>query len=128
LEELKMTRFEKEIRGELGAYWKTQAENEVEKMNVEVAKGLITIDDDGVARNAIGRVLMEDQMEILSFTNCKFSKEATRKAREDEVAKSVASYKKNARTSSFEEMSEMRNAFGAGTKAVDALSGKTIQL
>ena len=123
-----MTRFEKEIRGELGAYWKTQAENEVENMDIEVAKGLITIDDDGVARNKIGRVLMEDQMEILSFTDWKFSKEATRKAREEEVAKSIASYKKNARTPSFEEMSEMRNTFGAGTKVVDALSGKTIQL
>jgi hypothetical protein len=123
-----MTRFEKEIRGEFGAYWKTQAENEVERMKAEVAKGLITIDDDGVARNRVGRALMEDQMEILSFTNCKFSKEATRKARKDEVAKSIASYKKNARTPSFEEMSEMRNAFGAGTKVVDALSGKMIQL
>ena len=123
-----MARFEKEIRGEFGAYWKTQAENEVERMKAEVAKGLITIDDDGVARNRVGRALMEDQMEILSFTNCKFSKEATRKARKDEVAKSIASYKKNARTPSFEEMSEMRNAFGAGTKVVDALSGKMIQL
>lgn len=123
-----MTRFEKEICGELGAYWKTQAENEVEKMDIEVAKGLITIDDDGVARNKIGWVLMEDQMEILSFTDWKFSKEATRKAREEEVAKSIASYKKNARTPSFEEMYEMRNAFGAGTKVVDVLSGKTIQL
>lgn len=123
-----MTRFEKEIRGELGAYWKTQAENEVEKMDIEVAKGLITIDDDGVARNRIGRILMEDQMEILSFTNWKFSKEATRKAREEEVAKSIASYKKNARTPSFEEMSEMRNVFGKGTKVVDVISGKTIQL
>ena len=123
-----MTRFEKEIRGELGAYWKTQTENEVEKMDIKVAKGLITIDDDGVARNEIGRVLMEDQMEILSFTDWKFSKEATRKAHEEEVAKSIASYKKNARTPSFEEMSEMRNAFGAGSKVADALSGKTIQL
>ena len=123
-----MTRFEKEIRGELGAYWKTQAENEVEKMDADVAKGLITIDDDGVARNRLGRILMEDQMEILSFTDWRFSKEATRKAREEEVAKSINAYKKNAHEPSTEEMFEMRAAFGKGTKVVDVISGRTIQL
>lgn len=123
-----MTRFVNELRGEFGSFWKNKAEEEIEKMSADVANGQVIIDDDGVARNRIGRVLMEDQMEILSFTDWRFSKEATRKAREDEVAKSIASYKKNARTPSFEEMSEMRNAFGAGTKVVDALSGKTIQL
>ena len=123
-----MSRFVNELRGELGAYWKTQAENEVEKMDADVAKGLITIDDDGVARNRLGRILMEDQMEILSFTDWRFSKEATRKAREEEVAKSINAYKKNAHEPSAEEMFEMRAAFGKGTKVVDVISGRTIQL
>lgn len=123
-----MSRFVNELRGELGSFWKNKAEEKIEKMSADVANGQVTIDDDGVARNRIGRALMEDQMEILSFTDWRFSKEATRKAREDEDAKFIASYKKNARTPSFEEMSEMRNAFGAGTKVVDVLSGKTIQL
>jgi hypothetical protein len=125
---MKMSRFVNELRGEFGSFWKNKAEEEIEKMSAEVANGQVTIDDDGVARNRIGRVLMEDQMEILSFTDWRFSKEATRKAREEEVAKSINAYKKNARTPSFEEMSEIRNAFGAGTKVVDVLSGKTIQL
>ena len=123
-----MSRFVNELRGEFGSFWKNKAEEEIEKMSAEVANGQVTIDDDGVARNRIGRVLMEDQMEILSFTDWRFSKEATRKAREEEVAKSINAYKKNAHEPSAEEMFEMRAAFGKGTKVVDVISGRTIQL
>lgn len=49
-----MTRFEKEIRGVLGAYWKNKAEEEIEKMSADVANGQVTVDDDGVARNKSG--------------------------------------------------------------------------
>ncbi len=123
-----MTRFERELNGELGTFWKADAEKKIEKMNEEIANGLITIDDDGVARNRLGRTLMEDQMEILGFTNCVFSKEATMKARMDEVAKAINEYKNNSREPNFEEMEEMKNVFGAGAKVVDVISGKMIQL
>lgn len=123
-----MSRFVNELRGEFGSFWKNKAEEEIEKMSAEVANGQVTIDDDGVARNRIGRVLMEDQMEILSFTGWRFSEEATRKAREEEVAKSINARKKNVHESSAEEMFEMRAAFGKGTKVVDVISGRTIQL
>lgn len=41
------------------------------------------------ADGEIGRALMEDQMEILSFTDWKFSEDATRAARDEEGAKVV---------------------------------------
>ena len=53
-----MTRFEKELSGALGAYWKKSAEKELEKVREELEQGLITIDENGVARNRIGRVLI----------------------------------------------------------------------
>lgn len=123
-----MTRFTNELRGELGAYWKADAEKRLEEMEIAVARGEITIDDNGVARNKIGRALMEDQMEILSFTDWRFSEDATRTARDAENRIFIEEYKKNQSAPSQEEMSEMRNVFGVGTKVADALSGKTIQL
>lgn len=123
-----MSRFIKEFRGELGAYWKTDAEKRLEEMSAAVANGEITIDDNGVARNKIGRALMEDQMEILSFTDYHFSEKATREARAKEVEESVAQYKKNQSAPSDEEMYEMRAAFGEGAKVVDVISGQVIQL
>ena len=40
-----MTRFEKELSGALGAYWKKSAEKELERVKEELEKGLITIDE-----------------------------------------------------------------------------------
>ena len=45
-----MTRFTKELRGELGAYWKADAEKRLEEMSAAVAKDEITIDDNGIER------------------------------------------------------------------------------
>ena len=75
-----MTRFEKELSGALGAYWKKSAEKELEKVKEELEKGLITIDENGVARNRIGRVLMSDMLEKLTYVTDAVDTEATTKA------------------------------------------------
>lgn len=46
-----MTRFEQELSGALGAYWKASAEKELDEIREELAAGRITIDAYGVARN-----------------------------------------------------------------------------
>lgn len=76
-----MTRFTDELRGELGLYRKLDAEKRLEEMEIEIYKGNIVLDDNGVARHKNGRVLMEEEMEILSFTDWIFSEDATRAAR-----------------------------------------------
>ena len=58
-----MSRFVQEISGELGDYWKRSAEKELAKAQAELDSGAITIDQHGVARNCIGRVLMDDMLE-----------------------------------------------------------------
>ena len=123
-----MTRFEKELSGALGAYWKKSAEKELEKIREELEKGLITIDENGVARNRIGRVLMSDMLEKLTYVTDAVDTEATTKAREEEVAKTLEEYRNNARPATEEELDEMRAAFGKGQTVVNILTGERITL
>ena len=97
-----MTRFQRELNGELGAYWKREAEKELERVKTDLQAGKITIDENGVARNCIGRVLMSDMLEKLVMVTDKASVEATTAAREQEVEESLAEYRKNARPATEE--------------------------
>lgn len=123
-----MTRFEKELSGALGAYWKKSAEKELEKVREELEKGLITIDENGIARNRIGRVLMSDMLEKLTYVTDAVDTEATTKAREEEVAKSLEEYRRNARPATEEELDEMRAAFGRGKTVVNIITGQEYHL
>ena len=123
-----MTRFQRELNGELGAYWKREAEKELERVNTDLQAGKITIDENGVARNCIGRVLMSDMLEKLAMVTDKVSMEATTVARDKEVSESLAEYRKNARPATEEECMEMRAAFGKGTTVVNVLTGEEIDL
>lgn len=123
-----MTRFQKELSGALGEYWKKTAENELEKVREDLQAGRITIDENGVARNCIGRVLMSDMLEKLVMVTDKASVEATTAAREQEVEESLAEYRKNTRPATEEERMEMQAAFGKGTTVVNVLTGEEIEL
>ena len=123
-----MTRFQRELNGELGAYWKREAEKELERVKTDLQAGKITIDENGVARNCIGRVLMSDMLEKLVMVTDKASVEATTAARDKEVSESLAGYRKNARPATEEEHMEMRAAFGKGTTVVNVLTGEKTEL
>lgn len=125
-----MTRFSQEISGALGSYWKASAEKELEEVRADLEAGKITIDENGVARNCIGRVLMSDMLEKLTYVTDKVNEDATKKAREEEVAESLTAYRKanQNRRRSAEEMAEMRTAFGTGSTVVDIFTGERIAL
>ena len=123
-----MTRFEKELSGALGAYWKASAEKELERISEELEQGLITIDENGVARNRIGRVLMGDMLEKLAHITDKVDAKATAAAREEETSRSLAAYRASAKPASEEEKNEMRAAFGKGQTVVNILTGERITL
>ncbi|HEL1285424.1 TPA: hypothetical protein TVQ88_001137 [Streptococcus equi subsp. zooepidemicus] len=123
-----MTRFERELSGALGAYWKNSAEKELEEIRKDLAEGKITIDENGVARNCIGRVLMSDMLEKLTYVTDEVDEEATKGARDEEVTRSLAEYRRNAKPASEEELSEMRAAFGEGQTIVNILTGERITL
>lgn len=97
-------------------------------MKADLQAGKITIDENGVARNCIGRVLMSDMLEKLAMVTDKVSVEATTAARDKEVSKSLAEYRKNARPVSEEERMEMQAAFGKGTTVVNILTGEKTEL
>lgn len=123
-----MTRFERELSGALGAYWKNSAEKELEEIRKDLAEGKITIDENGVARNCIGRVLMSDMLEKLTYVTDEVDTEATKAARDEEVTRSFADYRRNAKPASEEEISEMRAAFGEDQTIVNILTGERITL
>lgn len=123
-----MTRFQQELSGALGAFWQEQAKAELAKVNADLDSGAITIDGAGVARNCIGRALMDDLLEKLLLVTDKADSAATRAAREAEVKADLESYRAASRAPSAEEMAEMRAAFGEGATVVDVLTGERIQL
>ena len=123
-----MTRFERELSGALGAFWKNSAEKELAGIKADLENGKITIDENGVARNCIGRVLMSDMLEKLTYVTDRVNAEATMAAREDEVSRSLAEYRRNARPASEEEPHEMRAAFGEGQTVVNILTGERYSL
>lgn len=123
-----MTRFEKELSGALGAYWKKEAKKELERVKKDLDEGKITIDENGIARNCIGRTLHDDMLEKVAMVNDKVNVETTRAARDEETAKAIEAYKASYTGPSEEEMFEMRAAYGKGTTVVDIFTGKKIKL
>ena len=123
-----MARFQQELSGGLGDFWQRQAEAELERIKANLDSGEITIDEAGVARNCIGRALMDDLLEKLLLVTNKADSAATQAAREAEVQADLESYRANRKAPSAEELAEMRAAFGEGTKVVDVLTGEEIQL
>ena len=126
-----MTRFERELSGALGAYWKSSAEKEIRKMEESQMNGEIFFGADGVVRwTSNNRVMPKDCREILSHTAYRdlFSEEASRAAEDAETAAFLESYRKNYTGPSEEEKAEMRAAFGTGSTVVDVITGKRIRL
>ena len=118
-----MTRFQMELSGMLGDFWQKQAERELQKVKSDLDSCRITIDGDGVARNCIGRALMDDMLEKVELVapDCVnvSATRATYAAERDEVLRRYVSREMGA-----EEMHEMRSAFGTGTTVVDVLTGR----
>lgn len=126
-----MTRFERELSGALGAYWKSSAEKEIRKMEERQMNGEIFFGADGVVRwTSNNRVMPKDCREILSHTAYRdlFSEEASRAAEDAETAAFLESYRKNYTGPSEEEKAEMRAAFGTSSTVVDVITGKRIRL
>lgn len=126
-----MTRFARELSGELGAYWKASAEKEIRKMEERQINGEIFFGADGVVRwTSNNRVMPKDCREILSHTAYRdlYSEEASRAAEEAETAAFLESYSKSYKGSSEEEKAEMIAAFGTGSTVVNVITGERIRL
>ena len=123
-----MTRFERELSGALGAFWKKEAEKELARIEKDLESGKITIDEKGIARNSIGRILMSDLAEKVSYITDRIDLEATKEARSEAVSQELTALRNNARPATEEEKDEMRAAFGKGQTVVNILTGERINL
>ena len=124
-----MTRFERELNGSLGEFWKRHAEEEIAKMQARVDNDEIRTNIGGGAFwNSNGNYLPADCAEILSYTDFPFSLEETARAREAQTAAFLENYRKNYTGPSEEEKAEMRAAFGTGATVVDIISGERVSL
>lgn len=122
-----MTRFEREISGSLGAFWKKNAEEEVKKAVAQVEKDATVEADGDIKWNSNGRYLMDDFCEKLEYAGYDFSRETTAKKRDAQNEESLAEYRRNYKGLSAEELAEARAAFGEGTTVVNVLTGdKTV--
>ena len=69
---------------------------------------------------------MEDMAEKVEYAGADINREATRKAREAEVAEFKKNYKAPKLTA--EMLGEMGNTFGEGAVVVDVITGRKIRL
>lgn len=124
------SRFRRELDGDLGPVWQQNAKKDIDRISKQLAEGEITIDENGVARNCIGRVVMEDILEILAFVTDKVDEKATRAASDEETHREIEEYRKAMANyqPSAEELLEMKAAFGEDATVVDIITGKQIQL
>ena len=98
------TRFQQELSGKLGAFWQKHAEEQLAQVKADLDSGEITIDEAGVARNCIGRVLMDDLLEMVEMVTDKANRAATQAAREIEVEEALAEYRAAWRPPSGEQL------------------------
>lgn len=125
-----MTRFQQEISGQLGEFWKKNAEKEVVKAIEWAYKDAIVESDGAIRWKNNGHYLMDDLCEKLEYAGYNFSREATRVARDKQDSEFVRAYRERMKNHKYseEEIFEMQAAFGKGTKVVNAITGQTIQL
>lgn len=125
-----MTRFDRELKGEYGQFWKKKAIQHLHKIEEEVFRGEITIDKQGVARNCIGRVVVDEVANALDYIiqDGSFRWDKTIEARNKENEEFLKEYASREPHYSSEEIAEMKAAFGGGTKVVNILTGREIQL
>ena len=124
-----MTRFERELSGALGAFWKKNAEQEIAKMQQRVDNDEIRTNINGGAFwNSNGNYLPADCAEILSHTDFAFSLEETNRARKAQNEAFLENYRKNYQGPTAEEQAEMRAAFGEGATVVNVITGKRTRL
>lgn len=125
-----MTQFELELFGYKGNFWRKDAEKRLKETEEEIKSGKITIDENGVARNCIGRVVMHDMMDIIEHVSKDFNRKNTEKALDKENREFLEEYRKQQENHelSQEELFEMRAVFGEGEIVMDVITGKEIKL
>lgn len=125
-----MTRFQMEISGKLGGWWKKNAEKEVAEALDYVVENAIIEEDGAIRWISSGNYVPDDYCEKLEYGGYNFSREATKIKKDIQQSKFTEEYRKSMENYVYsdEELYEMKNAFGEGVYIVDIITGKKIYL
>ena len=121
-----MTRFEMELSGKLGDFWKRNAEQEIAWIQEKVDNGEILLDENCAAYwKSNGQYIPSDCVEKLKHTGFLFDAEATNEAEHRQIAEFMNRNRNKKSKLSDEERFELRAAFGKGAKIVNVITGET---
>ena len=124
-----MTRFARELSGDLGNYWRESALKEIAKLQEQADNGEIGTTETGAAFwKSSGNFLPADCAEKLAYTDFTFSEKVTAEARDAQNAAFLENYRRSVRTITAEDRMEMEAAFGKGATVVNVLTGKRTKL
>ena len=125
-----MTRFQKEISGEFGEWWKKNAEREVSEALNRVKTDAIVEEDGAIRWISSGNYIPDDYCEKLEYGGYNFSREATKIKNDKQQSKFAEEYSERMKNykPSEEELYEIRCAFGEGAEIVDIITGQKIFL
>lgn len=118
-----MTRFQKEISGQLGNFWKKNAEDEVAKA-VKSANEDAVVDSDGAIKWKLsGNYIPDDFCEKLEYAGYDFDRQTTSDKHDIQVAEFIKNYKLKKTDLSDEEKAELDANYASGTTIVNMISG-----
>lgn len=125
-----MTRFQMEISGKFGDWWKKNAEREVSEALNRVKTDAIVEEDGAIRWISSGNYIPDDYCEKLEYGGYNFSREATKIKNDKQQSKFAEEYSERMKNykPSEEELYEMRCAFGEGAEIVDIITGQKIFL
>lgn len=122
-----MTRFQKEISGQLGSYWLRSAQEDAYDARDKFYEDAYV--EDGVVRwKSNDRIPHDDMLEKMEYMGCEFDRIKSNDVRDQEVAAELAELRKQKHIHTEEELNEMRAAFGPGATVVNVLTGEKIKL
>lgn len=120
-----MTRFEREISGLLGTFWKKSAEDEIKKAVAQAYKEAVVESDGAIKWKSNGNYIPDDFCEKLEYAGYEFSRQATSDKRDVQVSEFIKNYKKDKKTFTDEEKIELNANNKPGTEIVDVISCRT---
>jgi hypothetical protein len=119
-----MTRFQREISGQLGDYWLKSAQEEVEKAVENANENAIVESDGAIKWKSNGSYIPDDFCEKLEYAKYFFSRKATADKRDQQLSEFIKNYINSKRELSQEEKIELDANNEPGTSIVDVISGR----
>lgn len=123
-----MTRFEREISGSLGEYWKKSAQREVDDA-VKKANKDASVDSDGAIKwISNGNYIPDDFCEKLEYAGYAFDRKKTGEKRDEQTAEMIKRYREEKRDLSDEEELEMKTNFKKDDVIMNVLTRKKYKI